>query len=140
LVALFCSQEAPGSTILKALDEAAKWRDEGMIVISGFHSPLERECLETILRGRQPVVMAKARSIGGLRLNPTQRRAFDDGRLTIIAPASGSGRTTTASSHERNRLVAAMADELVFAHITPGGSLSRLAGEIDAWGGHYRVL
>ncbi len=140
LVALFCSQESPGATILRALDQASAWRDQGICVIGGFHSPLERECLATLLRGKQAVVIVMPRTIPSLRLDATQREAFDGGRLTILAPASGSARTTAKSSYERNRLVAALADEVVFAYIRPSGSLARLAVEIDSWGGSWRQL
>ena len=43
--ALFCSPRCPGGAILRTYDQAAKWRDEGHCVISGFHSLVEKECL-----------------------------------------------------------------------------------------------
>jgi predicted Rossmann fold nucleotide-binding protein DprA/Smf involved in DNA uptake len=52
--ALFCSARTPGQVILSAHDQAARWRDEGHCVIGGFHSPLEKDCLRILLRGRQP--------------------------------------------------------------------------------------
>jgi hypothetical protein len=85
LTAFLCSKEAPGGTILKAFDHAAAWRDAGRCVISGFHSPLERQCLDILLRGKQPVVMVLARGLGVLRLPATQRKSLDDGRLTTVS-------------------------------------------------------
>ena len=41
--ALFCSARCPGSAILAAYDQAARWRDERRCIISGFHSPVEKE-------------------------------------------------------------------------------------------------
>lgn len=135
LVALFCSKDAPGAAILKAFDQATAWRDAGRCVISGFHSPLERQCLDILLRGKQPIVMALARGLGALRLAAAQRRALDDGRLTIISPFPATAKRVTADlARQRNRFVAALADEIVFAHIAPGGSLSRLADEAAGWG------
>ena len=64
LTAFLCSKETPGATILKAFDQAAAWRDTGQCVISGFHSPLEQQILDILLRGKQPIVMALARSVG----------------------------------------------------------------------------
>ena len=49
-VALFCSVKCPGNLILQTYDLAQKWRDQGVTVISGFHSPMERECLSILLR------------------------------------------------------------------------------------------
>lgn len=141
LTALLCSKEAPGATILKAFDQAAAWRDSGRCVISGFHSPLERQCLDILLRGSQPVVMALARGLDVLRLPATQRKALDDGRLTIVSPFPVTEKRVTADlARRRNRFVAALADEVVFAYIAPGGSLSHLRDEAAGWGGACRQL
>lgn len=141
LTAFLCSKETPGATILKAFDQAAAWREAGRCVISGFHSPLERQCLDVLLRGKQPVVMALARGLGVLRLPTTQRKALEDGRLTIVSPFPTAEKRATADlALQRNRFVAALADEVVFAYITRGGSLSKLSEEAAAWGGAIRRL
>jgi predicted Rossmann fold nucleotide-binding protein DprA/Smf involved in DNA uptake len=141
MTALLCSKEAPGATILKAFDQASAWRDSGRCVISGFHSPLERQCLDILLRGKQPVVMALARGLGVLRLPATQRKAVEDGRLTIVSPFPTPEKRATADlALQRNRFVAALADEVVFAYIAPGGSLSKLSEEVAAWGGAIQRL
>jgi len=54
--AFFCSSKCPGDLIVKTYDIAQILRDAGMTVISGFHSPMERECLTILLRGTQPVI------------------------------------------------------------------------------------
>lgn len=141
MTAFLCSKETPGATILKAFDQAAAWRDAGRCVISGFHSPLEQQCLDILLRGKQPIVMALARGLGNLRLPATRRKALDDGRLTIISPFPETEKRATADlARQRNRFVAALADEVVFAFIASGGSLSRLAEELAGWGVEARQL
>jgi predicted Rossmann fold nucleotide-binding protein DprA/Smf involved in DNA uptake len=70
-VALFCSARCPGDLILKAYDLAKKLRDDGVTVISGFHSPIEKECLRILLRGKQPLIICPARSLANLRV-PTE--------------------------------------------------------------------
>lgn len=141
LTALLCSKQAPGATILKTFDQAAAWRDAGRCVISGFHSPLERQCLDILLRGKQPIVMALARGLGVLRLPDAQRKALDDGRLTIVSPFPVTEKRVTADlARQRNRFVAALADEVVFAYIAPGSSLSHLRDEVAGWGGVIRQL
>lgn len=130
MTALLCSRVKPGATILKAFDQAAAWRDDGRCVISGFHSPLERQCLDILLRGKQPIVLALARGIGALRLPAPQRKALNEGRLTIVSPFPVTEKRVSADlAQQRNRFAAALADEVVFAFISPGGSLSRLAEE-----------
>ena len=141
LTAFLCSKEAPGATILKAFDQAAAWRDSGRCVISGFHSALEKECLAILLRGHQPVVLCPARTIGAMRLPPEQRQAIEDGRLTVISPFTPLERRASAElGHRRNRFIAALADEVVFGFVTPGGSLARLRDEIQGWGTTVREL
>ena len=141
LTAFLCSKETPGATILKAFDQLAAWRDAGRCVISGFHSPLERQGLEILLRGKQPVVMVLARGLGKLRLPAGQRKALADGRLTIVSPFPTTEKRATADlAHQRNRFVAALADEVVFAFVSPGGSLSGLAEEVVTWGMESRHL
>jgi predicted Rossmann fold nucleotide-binding protein DprA/Smf involved in DNA uptake len=66
--ALFCSARCPGQAILAAYDQAARWRDAGRCIISGFHSPVEKECLRILLRGSQPVIICPARSLEKMRL------------------------------------------------------------------------
>lgn len=139
--AFLCSKETPGATILKAFDQAAAWRDAGRCVISGFHSPLEQQCLDILLRGKQPVVMALARGLGALKLPTVQSKALKDGRLTVISQFPPTEKRATRDlAHQRNRFVVALADEVVFAFVSPGGSLSLLADEIDASGSTWRQL
>ena len=52
-LALFCSIKCPGEIILKTYDLARHLRDTGVTVISGFHSPMEKECLRILLRGEE---------------------------------------------------------------------------------------
>src|SRR5438105_13983321 len=66
--ALFCSARTPGDAILRAHDTARHLRDDGATVISGFHSPLEKECLRILLRGKQPINMCPARARGSVRI------------------------------------------------------------------------
>jgi predicted Rossmann fold nucleotide-binding protein DprA/Smf involved in DNA uptake len=133
--ALFCSSRCPGDAILKAMDQAQKWRDQGRCIISGFHSPIEKECLRILLRGRQPIVICPARSIENMRIPKDWRMAIEEGRLLMLSlfPAS-ERRMTSALAEQRNQTVAALADEVFFAHITPEGRPSRLSKQIAKWG------
>jgi len=46
----------PRSIVLKTFDAITRMRDDGKILIGGFHSVMEWECLGILLRGRQPVI------------------------------------------------------------------------------------
>ena len=57
LLGFFCATRCPGSVILRTYDLAVALREAGVPVIGGFHTPMEKECLEVLLRGQQPVVI-----------------------------------------------------------------------------------
>jgi predicted Rossmann fold nucleotide-binding protein DprA/Smf involved in DNA uptake len=122
LLGLICSIECPGSIILKTFDAVRALRDAGVTMIGGFHSPMEKECLDILLRGKQPVILCPARTPAGLRLTPQARQTLKEGRLLILSPFADSVRRTTATQAvQRNNLVAALADMVWVPHAAPGG-------------------
>ena len=132
--ALFCSARCPGDAILRTYDQAARWRDAGRCVISGFHSPIEKECLRILLRGTSPVIICPARSLEKLRLPSAWKTLLNEGRLLILSCIpSGHDRATAELAARRNQFVAALADEVWFAHIAPGGQTEPLAKTIASW-------
>src|SRR6266487_6902027 len=60
LLALFCSTKCPGRLILETYDLAHKLRQAEFAIVSGFHTPVERECLNVLLRGPAPVIICPA--------------------------------------------------------------------------------
>ena len=132
--ALFCSARCPGAAILRTHDQVVRWRDAGCCIISGFHSPVEKECLEILLRSKPPVIICPARSLEKLRLPTAWRVPLNEGRLLILSCfAAGNSRVTAELAAQRNLFVAALADEVCFAHITPGGQMEQLARRVKAW-------
>lgn len=133
--ALFCSAHTPGNAILCAHDTARRLRDEGVTVISGFHSPIEKECLRILLRGKQPIILCPARVIVGMRIPAECCAAFDAGRLLFLSPFIESPkRVTKDAALRRNEVVAALADEAFIAHIASGGQTARMADMLKRWG------
>lgn len=132
--ALFCSARCPGSAILAAYDQAARWRDSGYCIISGFHSPVEQECLRILLRGSQPIILCPARALPK-RIPAEWQPSMEAGRLLILSGfTAAKKRITTQLATRRNALVAALADEVCFAHITPGGQSDQLSQRLTEWG------
>ncbi len=131
--ALFCSARCPGEAILRTYDQAARSRDERRCIISGFHSPVERECLQILLRGSPPVIICPARGLPK-RLPPDWRKPLAAGQMLLLSifPA-GVTRVTAVLATRRNEVVAALADELWFAYITAGGQIAKLADRSRAW-------
>jgi predicted Rossmann fold nucleotide-binding protein DprA/Smf involved in DNA uptake len=119
---LVCSIRCPGSVVIKTFDAIRELRDAGVVVIGGFHSPMERQCLDILLRGSQPVILCAAKGLPGLRLGADARRAITENRLLVISPFEEVIRRTTADqAMQRNDLVAALADTVWAPHAVPGG-------------------
>ena len=132
--ALFCSNKCPGDAILAAMDQARKWRDQGRCIISGFHSPIEKECLQILLRGNQPIIICPARNLERMRIPVEWRQGIEAGRIFLLSSfAPSQRRLTSALSEQRNKLVAAMADEVYFAYVTPGGKTEKMTHQISTW-------
>jgi len=140
-VGLFCSVRCPGDLILRAYDYAKKLRDDGVAVIGGFHSPVEKECLRILLRGTQPVIICPARSLTNMRIPREWKQAIEQNRLLLVSPFTGSQKRATAElARERNWFVAALADRVCFIHTTPGGTLAALAAELRTRGTPFVAL
>jgi len=132
--ALFCSARCPGSAILRAYDQAAQWRDAGRCIISGFHSPVEKECLRILLRGSSPIILCPGRAIEAMRIPAECRVPFDAGRVLFLSPfAKQPTRVTKESASRRNEVVAALADEAYIAHVAPGGKTSAIVRMLNEW-------
>jgi len=133
-VALFCSVRCPGAQIVAAYDAARRLRDAGAAVAGGFHGPMERECLDLLLRGRGPTLVCSARSLERARVPTEWRAPLAEGRLLIISPFVGPPRRQNAAdAHERNLVVAALAERILVAHAEPGSHTETLALEALSW-------
>lgn len=129
LTALLCSVRVPPELVLPAYDLARSLRDAGVPVVGGFQAPLERECLDFLLRGQQPVVLAAAREIDGMRLPPPWKEAVEGGRMLIVSSVPVPRRPTRSLAARRNRLVAALAERICAVHASPGGMLRQVLAE-----------
>ncbi len=130
LLALFCSSRCPGQIILDAYDFCQTLRDQPVTVASGFHAPMERECLRLLLRSRSKVIWVLARAPLA-RTPPDLQQAVADERLEIRAPFPPHIRHATAEScQQRNRIVAAMADATLIVHAEPNSKIQSLANEL----------
>jgi predicted Rossmann fold nucleotide-binding protein DprA/Smf involved in DNA uptake len=140
-VAAFCSVRCPGALILRAFDLAREWREAGVTVAGGFHSPMEQECLRILLKGSAGVVWWRARALEKMRLSPEYRQAVEDGQLLLVAEEGLKLRRPTATSAaRRNVLCAAAAQRVLVIHAHPGGSTEALCRQVLAWGRRVYAL
>ena len=134
-LAIFCSVKCPGDQILKTYDLARSLRDRGITTVSGFHSPMEKECQIILLRGKQTVIHCPARNIERMRLLKEQKTAIQQNRLLVVSPFQGAKhRMTSALAQKRNQFVAALADTVFIAYASSGSKTEELAKQIISSG------
>lgn len=125
-IGMLCSIKCPGSVILQTYDLMRDLRNENLTVISGFHSPMERECLNILLRGTCGIAICYARSLPA-RVPAEFRKPIDEGRLLLLSGfAERQDHITRASSAARNKQVAELADALFVPYASPGGMVESI--------------
>jgi predicted Rossmann fold nucleotide-binding protein DprA/Smf involved in DNA uptake len=132
---LFCSRQTPGSVILRAHDATRHLRERGLLVVSGFHSQIEKDCLTLLLRGRQPIIICVARALKSMRIPSVCRDAFNAGRILFVSPFSDRPtRVTIGSAVRRNEVVAALADEAYVFHLEGSEKTEMILTKLRLWG------
>lgn len=127
-IGYFASGTIASLSVLPTLDwasEAAK-RDD-VAIVSGFHSKMEREVLDILLKGQCDIICVLARPI--YKVIPDKyRKAYAQNRVLFIS--YNSAKSTMPSRHlcrQRNEYIASISDELVFSSLTPQSSLYPLS-------------
>lgn len=122
LVAFFASRTSPPEAVALAEQWAHGIAQTDKVVISGFHSPIERAVLDILLSYNRPVVVALGRSL--YRKIPAYLQiAYDEGRVLFVS-FRGYSRPSLSNSQIRNWATADLASEVVFA---PFDNTSQLA-------------
>ena len=134
-LAVFSSVKCPGTIILKTYDLMKKLRESDITVISGFHSPMERECLNILLKGNQPVIICPARSIEGMRIRSEYKKPLKEGRLLFLSQfPEEEKRISSEKALRRNYFVAALAAFIFIPYAAPKSSTEIFCQEILKWG------
>ena len=124
LVAFFASRNSEP----QALELAQKWAQEisqsEKIVISGFHSPIERAVLDILLSNGCSVVVALGRSLYK-KIPSFLIEAYENNRVLFIS-FRDYARPSLSNSQLRNWAVADLANEIVFAPFPESSQLSTL--------------
>jgi hypothetical protein len=109
-----------------ALEQASARR----AVVGGFHSPLEQSVLKLLLEAHSPVVAVLARPVADARLKPEWEAAIVWGSMAVVSCSTQAKRLSSAEALERNELAARLAERIVIAHASKGGSLD---GQAESW-------
>ena len=128
---LICSIRCPGSIVIKTFDAIRELRDAGIVIAGGFHSPMEEECLDFLLRGTQPVIVCPAKGLACMRLPSAWQSALDAGRLLLLSPFGDNVKHTRKSrAQPRNEFVAALSAAVLIPHASPGGKAESVARQV----------
>ena len=122
LVAFFASRTVTEQGRALALRWAEEISKTEKVVISGFHSPLEREVLEILLENRAHVIVGLGRKLYS-KIPSRFARAYEEGRILFLSFRDYS-RHSESNAQIRNWGIAKLANTLIFAPFEPGSSLS----------------
>lgn len=113
--AFLCSRSYPASIVLRIYSWAKEVRERGECIISGFHSPLEKDALDILLGGKQPIIFAAPRGLPK-RYPPVLRRAIEDGRMLALSPFDEKVmRITVTTAQARNKFMIKISQRIVVA-------------------------
>ncbi|MBI4377946.1 MAG: DNA-processing protein DprA [Nitrospinae bacterium] len=133
-LAIFCSVKCPGNIILKTYDLIKKLKESSITVISGFHSPMDSEFLNILLKGKQQVIICPARDINGMRIKAVYKKHLEDGRLLFLSTfTKKERRISSEKALLRNRFVAAIADSVFIPYTEPKSKTEKFYNEISKW-------
>jgi predicted Rossmann fold nucleotide-binding protein DprA/Smf involved in DNA uptake len=125
---IVCSVKCPGNIIMQASTLMKNLPAENLVVVSGFHSPLEKECMRILGRRRIAMICILGRSLIGACISAEWKTLVEEERLLLVSSFDKQyNRLTQSLSEKRNELVAALADELWILHASPGSRTESLA-------------
>lgn len=133
LLGLIASRACPGHVLLETLARVPEWVKAGRVIVSGFHSPLEQQVLRSVLRRKGRVVKVLARGMTDYCPTAEECEPLAAGRMLVITACPPEvRRTTRETALARNRLVLALASEIVAPYVAEGSPLAALLNERGA--------
>jgi predicted Rossmann fold nucleotide-binding protein DprA/Smf involved in DNA uptake len=127
LLGFIASRECPGHVLLETLERVPEWGKGGRVIVSGFHSPLEQQVLRSVLRRQGRVVKVLARGMTDYRPAADEREPLASGRMLVITACPPKQvRITRKSALARNRLVMALATDMVIPYVAQGSPLATM--------------
>ena len=125
-IGFLCSRKVPANIILKTYDWAIEQRDKGVCICSGFHSKIEKDVFDILVKGSQPIILVLARGLFK-RWDKRIMNFINENRLLIISQfADKVKRPTYETGIKRNNLIAEISDKIFIAYATKGGNVESI--------------
>lgn len=123
-VAFFASSKTKSNSVLPTLDWATEIaKREDVAVCSGFQSPLEKEVLQYLLKGKCGIIIGLNRGIYK-KIPPKFLEAYNSERILFISLENDNIiLPSKANAEKRNNCLASIADEIIFASLNVHSSL-----------------
>lgn len=129
-VALAASISSPASVADATFQLIHGLAKAGAAFVGGFHSPLERLCLDQLIAAGCPAAVCLGRTLAGLRIPESWLRPLREGNLVLAsACAPPQKRATRDSVRVRNSCVLALANIVLVPHATVGGKTESICRE-----------
>lgn len=131
-IAFFASSKTKSSSVLPTLDWATEIaKREDTAVCSGFQSPLEKEVLSYLLKGKCGIIVGLNRGI--YKIIPERyKKGFEDGRILFISQEQNSIiKPSKRNGIKRNQYLMNIANEIVVASMSEESSLYTLIKDTD---------
>ena len=122
LVAFFASRSVTPEAESRCIAWAESICNTDSVVISGFHSPLEKKVLNILLKHKHPVALFLGRAMYK-RIPAEYQEAIDEGRM-LIDTVRDFERHSWNSAQTRNWYVASIADEICLTPFDKSSMLS----------------
>lgn len=124
--AFLCSQKVPAEIVLKSYDWAKQQREQGNCIVCGNHSQIEKDVVDILLRGKQPLIIIVARGMKK-RWQPEIEKAINENRLLIISPFPETvKRVSRQTAEKRNKEILNISNHIMIAFASKNGQLSKL--------------
>lgn len=126
-VGFLCSRKVPANIILKTYDWAVEQRDKDVCIVSGFHSKIEKDVFDILIKGTQPIILVLARGMMK-RFDKRLTELLYSGRLLIISPFDEKvKRPTTKTAVIRNNLIAEISEKIYIPYYSSKSSLHKIS-------------
>jgi predicted Rossmann fold nucleotide-binding protein DprA/Smf involved in DNA uptake len=118
------SCKVPANIILKTCVWAIEQRDKGVCIVSGFHSKIEKDVYDILVKRTQPIILILARGFLK-RWDEKIIRLIEESRLLIISTFNEKViRPTKDTALKRNELVLSLSDEVFIPFAKSNSSFS----------------
>lgn len=130
-VALAASVGSPASVVEATRNLVRHLSEAGAVFVGGFHSPLERLCLDQLITAGRAAIVCLGRTLVDLKIPPVWLRPLREDRLVLVSACGPSQKRATRDSvRMRTDCVVALADSFLIPHATAGSKTEALCREV----------